>query len=87
MRRLWTSKLALARPALFLSFRIFVALYAIVVSAIDKAISTEQSHRYIAYLTVQGVWLTVCYLTCNALVNVCVWRWPLLSVVVLVSLW
>jgi hypothetical protein len=65
-----------------LAFRVFLALYAITVSAIDRAISREESHRYIAYLTIQGVWLTVCYLSCNAVVNVCVRLWPSLRDVV-----
>ena len=76
--RLWTFWLFPSRPFAWLFFRVFLALYAIVVSSIDRAISSEPSHRYIAFLTLQGVWITVCYLTCNALVNLCVSKWPFL---------
>ena len=75
-RRLWTSRFAPERPALWLLYRALVFLYSLSVSIVDRAISAEPSHRYIAYLTVQGVWLTVCYFTCALLVTACVAAWP-----------
>ncbi len=70
-RRLWTPRWGTPQP-LWLSYRIFLALYALVVSSVGRAITTETSDRYIAYLTNQSVWLTVCYLWCQVAVGVCV---------------
>ena len=75
-RRLWTSRWAPGRPKLWLAFRVFLALYALIVSSIDKQISDTPDAKYIAWLTVQSLWLTVCYLTCNAIVNACTLAWP-----------
>ena len=80
-RRLWTPRWGTPQTV-WLSYRLFFALYALVVSSIGRAISTETSDRYIAYLTLQGVWLAVCYLWCQVAVGACVAVWPSLRDIV-----
>ena len=74
-RRLWTPRWGTPAP-LWLAYRALLALYAVVVSSIGRAIFVGTSERYMAYLTYQSVWLTVCYLCCQAAVAACVAAWP-----------
>ena len=74
-QRLWTPRWGTPSAA-WLGYRLFLALYALIVSSIGRAISEDTSNRYIAYLTYQSVWLTVCYLWCQLAVAACVAAWP-----------
>jgi hypothetical protein len=69
-----------ARAAsLHLAWRLFLAAYALTVSVVDRAASTEPG-RYASYLTVHGVWLTVAYFLCAALTAaLAAWRPALLK--------
>jgi hypothetical protein len=61
---------------LWLVYRVLIALYALSVSIVDRTMVSYGSNKYTAYLTIQGVWLTVCYLLCSLLCSLLVRQWP-----------
>lgn len=81
-RRIWAPRHYLACLSketsvnLWLVYRVLIALYALSVSIVDRTMVSYGSNKYTAYLTIQGVWLTVCYLLCSMLCFLLVYQWP-----------